>query len=98
MADSPYNRTPVYPLEKPLSVDINQGASQIDRSIRDVLLRLFAGTQGDLPRFGFLGTSLRVTPHSPADGSLRLAAGIGFQNNGSDTPAAINGVLGLDDL
>src|ERR1700733_3584708 len=32
--DQSYQRTPIYPLEKPLADDLNQEFSQIDRSLR----------------------------------------------------------------
>jgi len=103
MADNPFDRTPLYPLEKPLADDINQGYSQEDMSIREVLRyqaqrRIAPTLVSALNRSGFTGTSMWVRPSSPASFDLSVTAGIGFQYVPSDTPAAIGGVLGLDDL
>lgn len=92
MANNPYNRTPLYPLEKPLCDEVNQGFSQVDRSIRDTLFALLNGRQGFL-KDGFL-----VSQSSPAALSVLLKAGVGFQDAAADVPSAIDGVVGLDDL
>jgi len=92
MADAPFNRTPIYPLEKPLSVDVNQGFSQSDRTLRDTFFRLLGGASG------FLRSGFQCQASGPPAMSVVLAAGTAFQDAPTDTPAAIGGVLGVDDL
>src|ERR1700744_6567183 len=92
MPDQSFNRTPLYPLEKPIVDDINQQASQADRSLRDVMYRLLNGQSG------FLSNSLLVAPSSPAALSVVIKAGIGFQVGATDVPTNIGGVVGLNDL
>ncbi len=92
MADQPFNRTPLYPLEKPLADDINQGFSQADRSLRHVMYELLAGSSG------FIRGSFQVVPSTPAALSVVMKAGLGFQDAPTDTPSAINNVVGLEDL
>jgi hypothetical protein len=92
MTDQPYNRTVIYPLEKPLADDLNQQFSQQDRALRDTLFNLLDGQEGFI-RNGFL-----VQAASPADMSVVMSSGIGFQDDGTDVPSAINSVIGLDDL
>lgn len=92
MADQDFNRTPLYPLEKPLADDINQGFAQADRSLRDVMSTVFSA------RSGFPGAALLVKPSTPAALSVVMTAGTAFQVNGADVPVAIGGVVGLDDL
>lgn len=92
MPDQPYQRTVLYPLEKPLADDSNQDWSQDDRSLRDTLNQLFGGQSG------FIRGSLQVVPQSPPALGVTINAGIGFQLNGTDTPSSIGGVVGLNDL
>lgn len=92
MVDQPFNRTALYPLEKPIVDDINQEFSQADRSIRDVMYQLL-GQQST-----FLGNSLLVVPSSPTALSVVIKAGIGFQVNATDEVTSIAGVAGLNDL
>jgi hypothetical protein len=92
MPDQPYQRTILYPLEKPLADDVNQDWSQDDRSLRESLKQLF-GSQN-----GFLRGSLQVVPSLPLGLSVVINPGLGFYTNGTDTPSAIGGVVGLNDL
>ncbi len=92
MTDQPYNRTVIYPLEKPLADDLNQEFSQADRSLRDTFFALLRG------REGFLSTGFLVLESSPAALSVLLKAGLGWQDAPSDVPTGINSVLGLNDL
>jgi len=92
MANNPYNRTVIYPLEKPLADDINQGFSQLDRSLRETMFSLLRG------RDGFLSTGFLVQASSPVAMSVLLKAGIGFQDAPTDVPSAVDAVVGLDDL
>jgi len=91
MADQPFNRTPLYPLEKPLADDINQGFSQADRSLRDFLYQFYSQANG------FVQASLKVGAAGPPSLNVVMAAGIAFYDNGTDVPTAIGGVVGLDD-
>lgn len=92
MVDQAYNRTVLYPLEKPLADDINQDSSQGDRSIRDTMFALLRGQQG------FLFGGIKALPSGPPALSVLIKAGLGWQDAPTDTPAAIGGVLGLNDL
>lgn len=92
MADNPFDRTIIRPLEKPLCDDVNQGFSQMDRGIRDAMFNLLRGRQG------FLNTGFLVVQQSPAAMSVVLKAGIGWQDAPADVPTAIDSVVGLDDL
>ncbi len=103
MANNPFDRTPVYPLEKPLSVDINQGAAQLDYSMRLLMQQLLSSRSSSplysgAPKNGFLGNSFLVSPTSPTSLNVTVKSGVGFIYDAADTPAAIDGVLGLDDL
>ncbi len=96
MANNPYDRVIVNPLERPLSVDADRPQSQADRSIRDTLRRMYqiAGT----PQSGFLDTSLKVVENSPTGMSVLITPGVGFQDLTGDLPTAIGGITGVDDL
>lgn len=104
MANKPFDTTIIYPLERPLSSDLDSAQSQTYRTIRDLQATLFAhaiaGSAPDdryqtSPRYGFIGDGLRVI--TPALGrDVTITQGVGFF---AGTPAAnINGVVGLNDL
>src|SRR5580692_8322839 len=92
MPDQAYQRTPLYPLEKPFADDVNQNVSQLDRSLRDTLAALY-GSQAGFIRGGFA-----VVPQSPAALGVIIKAGLAFQYAPTDVPGAIAGVVGLSDL
>ena len=92
MTDQPYNRTVIYPLEKPLADDLNQQFSQADRTVRDTMFSLLRGQQG------FLFGSLEILESAPAALSVLLKAGIGYQDAPADVPTGITSVVGLNDL
>ena len=92
MPDQSYQRTIVYPLEKPIADDLNQDSSQGDRSIRDTLSALLNAQSG------VVGGSLQVVQQSPPALGVIIKAGLAFQNAPTDTPSNIGGVIGLNDL
>lgn len=103
MADAPFDRTIIQFRERPVSVDINQAQSQIDRALRFVLQNLFEARASDLTDLGtavsgFIGDSLRVRPSSGGGMNVDVTPGAGFLLDGVDVPSAIGGVVGLDDL
>jgi len=103
MPDQPFDRTVLYPLEKPLAVDVNQAESQLDRSVRRYLYEALArrtsfGSEAPERVTGFVGNGLRVVPVSPVAMQVVVKAGLGFTDVPADVPAAIGGVVGLSDL
>lgn len=100
MANNPFDRTPWYPLERPLADDLNQGPSQDDRALRYVLERLYARRTSAadptaLITAGFLADGLRVVAGGGM--SVNLTPGLGFLDNTAGIATAIGGVVGLDD-
>lgn len=83
-----WDRTILNSLERPLSSDINQALSQVDRSLREAILAAWNGNGG------FLNSAF--APESTANPlEVRLKAGMAFIIEGaSDT---IDGIPGLDD-
>jgi len=104
MAGNSWDREIINTRERPLSSDINALQSQLDRTLRDVLMKMFVGRASatsdisDTPNSGFIGDSLKCRPSNPVGNSLKVAAGLGFMYSPGDTPAAIGGLSGLDDL
>jgi len=104
MAGNAWDRAIINTRERPVSSDINTAQSQLDRTVREALSRLFSSRvsgSSDLagnPPSGFLGDSFKVRPPVASGLSLRVAAGLGFQYLPGDVPAAVGGVPGLDDL
>jgi len=92
MTDQPFNRTILYPLEKPLADDLNQEFSQADRSVRDTMFQLLLGQQG------FIWDSFKISPSAPPALSVVMKQGQGYQDAPTDAPTSINSVLGLNDL
>jgi len=104
MANNPFDRTVINTRERPISSDINQAQSQIERTIRHVVdnLLLPRSAAGDdragSPITGFIGDAFNVREDSPAGLSIVVAAGLGFFFDAASTPSAIGGVSGVDDL
>lgn len=105
MANNPWDRTVINTRERPLSSDINQAQSQIDRTLRFFLDQLFIGRRAPnddrvatLPSQGFIGGGFKVREESPIGLSVLLSSGQGFQANATDTPSSIGGVTSVDDL
>jgi hypothetical protein len=98
MANGPFDRTILNPREKPLSSDINQAESQLDRSLRFFVETLFADGDTGALRDGFINRSLLVEATSPTSLSVVVRRGLGFQIDASAAANAIGGVVGLDDL
>jgi hypothetical protein len=92
MTDQAFNRTPIYPLEKPIADDINQGFSQADRALRDSLRSLFD------KRSGLVNGSFQVVAQSPNTLGVVIKAGTGFQDAPTDVVSSIGGTVGIDDL
>jgi hypothetical protein len=100
---NPFDRPIINPRERPLSTDINELASDADRSFRDTLLRMFSGRtsiadDACLPKSGFLGCGFKVQPVSPIAMQVKIRAGIGFVYDASSVPSSIDGIAGLADL
>lgn len=103
MANFPFDRTIIHPLEKPFADDLNQAQSQIDRAVRTVYESLFSrrlGGVADGRRWvdGFIGDGFKVRPKSPASMVVSVTNGFGFKRDTGDVPVAIGGIVGLDDL
>lgn len=102
MANKPFDTTVIYPLERPLSSDINSGESQSHRDLRDFLYRFYGRRDtvfnpSSLPTTGFVADGFRAVPTSPVGLSITLTAGQGYAPN-PDPQAAVNGIIGLSDL
>lgn len=104
MADNPFDRTVINVRERPISSDINQAQSQMDRTMRFVLQEMLrprsslsVGLPGP-PVSGFVGNGFNVRADSPAGLSVVVGAGMGFYDDAADAPSAIGGVAGVDDL
>lgn len=104
MANNVFDRTVINARERPVSTDINQAQSQIERTIRyymdQFLLPRVSNTdpQAGSPISGFLNDAFRITEANPAALSVVVKDGLGFKFDASDTPSAIGGVGGVDDL
>lgn len=104
MANRTFDRTIINTRERPISADINQAQSQLDRTIRDVLLNSYLSRSNTIasvraaqtPINGFLGDGFYV--RGSAGMQVVVSAGVGFALNGGDTPSSINGATGTDDL
>ncbi len=106
MANNPFDRTIINLREKPLSSDINRAESQHDFALRLVMRELFAkraettlpGTGGANPGSGFVGTGFALRPAVTANMTVTVKAGLGMIDDPANSPSAIGGVVGLDDL
>ena len=78
MANQAFEREILNPRERPLSSDINTAQSQLDRSMRETLQRLFqkrvsaSSDASAAPVRGFIGDGLKVRADSPAGLSVRV--------------------------
>jgi hypothetical protein len=102
MANEQFNRMILNPRERPLSSDINQAQSQLDRTQREILKAMFASRTGpmvDTSAFvaGFIGDGFKVRAAAIPDMTTTVTAGMGFYQDPADVPAAIGGIIGLDD-
>lgn len=97
MANNPFDREIINPLEKPLADDHNLAASYHDMSLRFFLGQYFKDDSG-LKQDGFLNDGLKVVSDSPDAMSVVVSAGLGFQDVPIDVPSAIDSINGLNDL
>lgn len=97
MSNNPFDRTIIHELEKPLADDINQLETNFDHALRFFIAALFAEPNTGTPLDGFLSTGLLVAAASPADMSVSVTAGLGFQLQ-PGVENAIDSVPGLNDL
>lgn len=105
MANNDFDRTIINVRERPLSSDIDQALSQLDRTMRDFLDAHLSARQFN-PRtsasdarvcpVGFLSDGFKADPGAGLQTQLR--AGIGFMNGTGDQPSGLNSTPGLDDL
>lgn len=97
MADKSYDQAIWNVRERPLSSDLNQEASEVSRSVRESLRRLFAGRlsntdASDSYPSGFLGNSFKVVPNATAM-DVDVSVGLGFQDIASGTlPSGVNAI------
>jgi hypothetical protein len=111
MATRPFDRMVINPLERPASSDINQIGSNFHRSLMHLvnsllLSRTSPGDSTGKPLFGsgtnpsgnaaFLGDAF--TSIATSGMGVQLTAGTGFYYDAADTPSAIGGLSGIDDL
>jgi hypothetical protein len=101
MAGKAYDRTIFNRLERPMSPDHNGNASQVDKAVRDTLMRMYMGRVSatddhqSVPT-GFLGSCLKA--RAAGGMTVSLDSGLGFKNNTGNTASDIDGIGGLDDL
>lgn len=105
MANNPFDRAVISVRERPVSSDINQAQSQLDRTLRFFLdqfliprAALADERPAAVPISGFFGDAFRVREESPVAMEVLLAAGLGMQSDPSDTPSAIGAIPSVDDL
>lgn len=103
MADRPFDRTIVNLRERPISSDVNQLQSQMDRSLREVVQRMLGArasnfSKADSYATGFIGNGFAVSSASPAAMQVVIKAGLGFVYDVADVPSSIDSIVGLDDL
>lgn len=105
MADNPFDITPIGFLEKPVSSDHNQNASQEQRTLRDLMkamcgIRTANSSPASKAISGFIGDGFRIVPSSPAALSFQVTPGYGFIQSPADVPTNIGSpdILDLDDL
>ena len=101
MADKAFDRVIISPRERPLSSDVNQGSSDLDRALRDFLMlmgevRFSSAVPTGIPSNSFVSDSFRTS--APGGMVARVRRGMGFQYLGSDAQTAIDGIQGLNDL
>jgi hypothetical protein len=111
MISKPFDRSVIHPLERPLSSDINQINSCLDRTLMDLILRtfssrtsssderlspLFGTLAGALGPAGFLADGFRC--RAAGGMTLTLQPGLGFVYNPGDALIGIGGLNGVDDI
>ena len=101
MANEPFSRTIVNPLERPVSDDIDQLQSTLDYALRYWLNAATAHRTSNTSDAaatvaGFVGDGFRLVPSGPS-GSILMKAGLGLQAAPSDVPTSISSVVGVDD-
>jgi len=104
----PFERVIINQRERPLSTDIDDLESRLDRTTRDILRHAFAKrgsyTDGSMDGFtalnGFLGDAFKADPTNPTGMTVNLRPGFGFIDNPNDCPTALGStpIVGLDDL
>jgi hypothetical protein len=84
MSNQIFDRMILNPRERPLSSDINRLASELDSTLRTLVLNLYA-PRGSIasdvsasPPTSFIGGGLKVRPESPVSMNVVLSRGIGF--------------------
>jgi len=104
MANNPFDRVIINSRERPVSSDINQAQSQIDRTLRFYLDQFFGSRasftdpKAGTPINGFIGNGFRAEQDNPAGLTVVVPLGLGFKTDAADTPSAIGGIPGVDDL
>lgn len=105
MADKPFDTTPIGFLEKPVSDDHNQNASQIYMTIREIIRIMCASRTSDASQAAlsinaFFGDSLRVIPSASPAMTVVVSSGLGFLYAPTDAPTNIGStdIVGLEDL
>lgn len=104
MSNNQFDTTMLNPREKPVTSDINQAQSQLNRTIRAVLMELFGyrgalnTSDAKLNASGFVADGFRVYASSPAAMEVNIKQGLGFQYNAFDLATDIDGCVDLDDL
>lgn len=105
MPNNAFDRTIINVRERPLSTDINQLQSQLDRVLRAQINKYFVGRASDssdafnTPTVArFFGDSFKVRAKNPVSGLVEVTPGLGYFPNSADVPTAIDSIVGLDDL
>lgn len=98
----PFKRTVINPRERPLSSDINAGASAIDAEVRHLVRQLFASRFNlanpvALPTFGLFNNGLRVVPSAGGGMAVDVTPGLGYMTAPTDVPTDIGGAIGVND-
>lgn len=101
MADIPFDREILNPLERPLADDINLVETYTERALREFVDRLTAprssntDASGTIPPASFVGDGFWVRPGGGM--SVNVSKGLGFFADAVDLPTAIGGIVGVDD-
>lgn len=104
MSNFPFNRTAINVRERPMSSDINRAQSELDRTIRDLLMAQYLPRGGispdnsGLPVTGMIGDGLKVRPVSPVSMSIQVNPGLGFVYDVAHSDLSIGGVNEMNDL
>jgi hypothetical protein len=100
VANNPFDRIPLYALEKPFADDVNQLQTQSDYALRWALQ--FIGSYQPFNTFasgaagqGFIGDSFRLV--SVSSMSIGILAGVGFVPGTGGQPTNIGGALNMND-